>query len=82
MGRDPQRVRRRHQFHSLQFRVGLLGNIASVQRLPAELPVYLIAVLLGAAVGTALGIKRLPAPMILKALGVLLASAGLKLIFT
>ena len=61
---------------------GLLGNIASVQRLPAELPVYLIAVLLGAAVGTALGIKRLPAPMILKALGVVLAIAGLKLIFT
>ncbi len=61
---------------------GLLGNIASVQRLPAELPVYLAAVLLGAAVGTALGIKRLPAPLILKALGVVLAIAGLKLIFT
>jgi uncharacterized membrane protein YfcA len=61
---------------------GLLGNIASVQRLPAELPVYLLAVLLGAAVGTAFGIKRLPAPMILKALGVVLAIAGLKLVLT
>jgi uncharacterized membrane protein YfcA len=61
---------------------GLLGNIASVQRLPAELPVYLVAVLLGAAVGTTLGVKRLPAPMILKALGVVLTIAGLKLIFT
>ncbi len=61
---------------------GLLGNIASVQRLPTELPVYLVAVLLGAVVGTALGVRRLPAPMILKALGVVLAIAGLKLILT
>jgi uncharacterized membrane protein YfcA len=61
---------------------GLLGNIASVQRLPTELPVYLVAVLLGALVGTALGVRRLPAAMILKALGVVLAIAGLKLIFT
>lgn len=61
---------------------GLLGNIASVQRLPAELPVYLGAVLLGAAVGTGLGVRRLPAPIILKALGIVLAIAGLKLILT
>jgi uncharacterized membrane protein YfcA len=61
---------------------GLLGNIASVQRLPAELPIYLAAVLLGALVGTALGVKRLPAPMILRALAVVLAIAGLKLMLT
>ncbi len=61
---------------------GLLGNIASVQRLPAELPIYLAAVLLGAAVGTAHGVRRLPTPMILKALGVVLAIAGLKLMLT
>jgi uncharacterized membrane protein YfcA len=61
---------------------GLLGNYASVQRLPAELPVYLAATLLGAVLGTTLGVKRLPAPMILKALGAVLAIAGLKLILT
>jgi uncharacterized membrane protein YfcA len=61
---------------------GLLGNLASVQRLPQELPIYLGAALLGALLGTTLGVKRLPAPMILKALGVVLAIAGLKLILT
>jgi uncharacterized membrane protein YfcA len=61
---------------------GLLGNLASVQRLPAALPLYIGAVLLGALVGTALGIKRLPSAMILKALGVVLVIAGLKLIAT
>jgi uncharacterized protein len=61
---------------------GLLGNYASVQRLPSELPIYLAAAMAGALVGTALGVKRLPSGMILKALGVVLVIAGLKLIFT
>jgi uncharacterized membrane protein YfcA len=61
---------------------GLLGNLASVRRLPAELPIYLGAAMLGALVGTALGVKRLPSGMILKALGVVLVIAGGKLIFT
>ena len=61
---------------------GLLGNLASVQRLPSALPIYLAAAMLGALVGTALGVKRLPGGMILKALGVVLVIAGLKLIFT
>lgn len=59
---------------------GLLGNIASVQLLPAELPIYAVAVLLGAFVGTALGIGRLPVSGVLRALGLVLATAGLKLI--
>jgi uncharacterized membrane protein YfcA len=61
---------------------GLLGNYASVQRLPSALPIYLAAAMAGALVGTALGVKRLPSGMILKALGVVLVIAGLKLIFT
>jgi uncharacterized membrane protein YfcA len=60
---------------------GLLGNLASVQRLPSDLPIYLAAAMAGALVGTALGVKRLPSGIILKALGVVLAIAGLKLIF-
>ena len=58
---------------------GLLGNVASVQALPPHLPLFAGAVLLGAIIGTTLGIK-LPAGGLLKALGVVLAIAGLKLI--
>jgi uncharacterized protein len=58
---------------------GLLGNIAIVRALPPDLPIYGVAVILGAIVGTTLGI-RWSSPMILKALGVVLIVAGLKLI--
>lgn len=58
---------------------GLLGNFASVQQLPANLPLFAGAVLAGALVGTTLGI-RLQAPIILKALGVVLVVAGVKLL--
>lgn len=58
---------------------GLSGNIAIVRALPPELPLYAIAVVGGAAVGTTLGIRWRP-PVILKALGVVLIVAGMKLI--
>jgi len=58
---------------------GLAGNIAIVKTLPPNLPVYAVAVLLGAVVGTTFGI-RFATPMILKALGLVLVIAGLKLI--
>ncbi|WP_205480067.1 sulfite exporter TauE/SafE family protein [Sphingomonas arenae] len=58
---------------------GLLGNFASVQQLPSNLPLFAGAVLLGATVGTTLGI-RLHAPVILKTLGVVLVVAGVKLL--
>jgi uncharacterized protein len=58
---------------------GLLGNIAIVKALPPDLPIYAVAVALGAVLGTSLGI-RWTTPMILKALGVVLIIAGLKLI--
>lgn len=58
---------------------GLAGNYTIVQSLPAELPIYAVAVLIGALVGTTLGI-RLPSTAILKALGAVLFIAGLKLI--
>jgi uncharacterized membrane protein YfcA len=59
---------------------GLLGNIASVQSLPAELPMYAVAVLLGAVIGTTLGINQLAQKGVLKALALVLVIAGLKLI--
>lgn len=58
---------------------GLLGNVAVVKALPPDLWVYAIAVGLGALIGTTLGIQW-RAPMILKALGLVLLIAGLKLI--
>jgi uncharacterized protein len=58
---------------------GLLGNLASVQSLPSDLPLYAGAVLAGALLGTSLGI-RLATPLILRALGIVLLIAGLKLI--
>lgn len=58
---------------------GLLGNLASVQQLPPSLPLFAGAVLAGALVGTTLGI-RLQGPLILKALGIVLVVAGVKLL--
>lgn len=57
---------------------GLLGNIASVNALPANLPLLAGAVLLGALVGTTLGISRQAPTVILRALGLVLIVAGIK----
>jgi uncharacterized protein len=58
---------------------GLLGNLTSVQSLPSDLPLFAGAVLAGALLGSTLGIK-LATPLILRALGVVLVIAGLKLL--
>lgn len=58
---------------------GLLGNVASLKELPADLPLYAAAVLLGAVTGTTFGI-RVGTSAILKALGLVLVIAGFKLI--
>ena len=58
---------------------GLLGNLAIVRFLPPELPIYVVAVVLGALVGTAFG-TRFSIVYIRRALGLVLIIAGLKLI--
>ena len=58
---------------------GLLGNVAIVKALPANLAIYAPAAMLGAIIGTTFGI-RFAVPMILKALGAVLVIAGCKLI--
>ncbi|MGL4637841.1 MAG: sulfite exporter TauE/SafE family protein [Beijerinckiaceae bacterium] len=58
---------------------GLLGNLTSVQALPPDLPLFAGAVLAGALLGSTLGIK-LATPLILRALGIVLIIAGLKLL--
>lgn len=61
---------------------GLAGNIASVGRLPHQLPLFLASVAAGALLGTWLGVERLPRPWLLRTLGAVLLVAGAKLLFT
>lgn len=59
---------------------GLLGHASSVSQLPTALPLFVVAVLLGATVGTVLGIKKFSNEKIKRALGLVLIIAGLKLV--
>jgi uncharacterized protein len=68
-------------FIFLNSAAGLLGNFASVRALPAELPILLAAVGVGAVVGIWAGLWRLPRHRLLQALGVVLMIAGFKLLF-
>ncbi len=60
---------------------GLLGSLTTVGRLPTELPWFVLAVAIGAVVGTFVGIRRLSGPRLLQALGVVLLIASAKLAF-
>ena len=60
---------------------GLAGNVASMRALPAELPIFVGAVVLGAFAGTWMGAGKLPKPRLLQGLGLVLVIAGAKLIF-
>ncbi len=61
---------------------GLAGNYASVQNLPEQLPMYVFATMIGAVIGTTLGIRFYSAIAIRRALAVVLVIAGLKLLLT
>ncbi len=61
---------------------GLAGNYASVQNLPPQLPLFVAATMIGAVIGTTLGIKFYSASAIKKALSIVLLIAGLKLLLT
>jgi uncharacterized membrane protein YfcA len=60
---------------------GLLGNFSSISSLPTQLPLYVAAVMVGAFIGTRLGIKSFSNDGIKRALGAVLVIAGLKLFF-
>jgi uncharacterized membrane protein YfcA len=60
---------------------GLLGHISSVSELPDSLWLYAIAVIIGALIGTRLGIKQFSNDMVKRALGAVLLIAGAKLMF-
>lgn len=57
---------------------GLLGNLQSTSSLPSQLPVFFLAVLLGAFIGTRFGIKRFSSAGVKRALGFVLLIAGVK----
>lgn len=58
---------------------GLLGHASSVSKVPDSLPLFVIAVLTGALIGTRLGIEKFSNAGVKKALGFVLVIAGLKL---
>lgn len=60
---------------------GLLGNISSVNNIPAVLPLYVAFVLVGAFIGTRFGIHYFAHVGVKRVLGVVLLIAGLKLTF-
>lgn len=68
-------------FIFLNSAAGLAGNITSVGQLPPQLPIFLAAAALGALVGTAIGVERLPRAALLRVLGLVLVLAGAKLLF-
>lgn len=61
---------------------GLLGSFQTTRSLPGELPIFLIATLLGAFIGTRLGISKFSNTGIKRALGFVLLIAGAKFILT
>ncbi|WP_395623193.1 sulfite exporter TauE/SafE family protein [Sphingomonas daechungensis] len=69
-------------FIVLNSAAGLLGNLASVQKLPSELPILVASVFAGALVGTWLGVSRLPRHRLLQGLAIVLVIAALKLLLT
>ncbi len=60
---------------------GLAGNFAAVGTVPPALAVWLPAVAIGGLLGSEFGARRFSPPAIRRALAVVLAIAGLKLIF-
>ena len=60
---------------------GLSGNLARLASLPSTLPIWAIAVVAGAAIGSEVGNRRGRTLMLRSALSAVLVIAGLKLIF-
>jgi uncharacterized membrane protein YfcA len=59
---------------------GLLGHFSSVSQLPANIPIWGIAAVLGGWLGASYGSKRAPAPVLRQLLSLVLVVAGFKLI--
>jgi uncharacterized membrane protein YfcA len=60
---------------------GLTGNLARFASVPPSLPLWAVAVVVGAVIGSEIGSRRGRTFLLRRALGLVLAIAGLKLIF-
>jgi hypothetical protein len=60
---------------------GLLGNVSRLGAVPPEIPLWALAVALGALIGSAVGTRQNRNLLLRRALSVILVIAGLKLIF-
>lgn len=60
---------------------GLLGHLSSISKLPAPLPIWGVAVVIGGWIGAEYGSKRLPTPVLRQLLSLVLVVAGLKMLF-
>ena len=59
---------------------GLAGQLSTIDALPAELLPWSIAVVVGGAIGSWLGARRLPSPALRATLAAVLLVAGVKLV--
>lgn len=60
---------------------GLLGHLSSISRMPPQLPIWGVAVLIGGWIGAEYGSRRLATPALRQLLSVVLVVAGLKMVF-
>lgn len=60
---------------------GLLGHLSSLARVPAALPYWAVAVVVGGWIGAEYGSKRLPTPILRQLLSAVLVVAALKMLF-
>jgi uncharacterized membrane protein YfcA len=60
---------------------GLAGNVSRLAALPSTLLLWVVAVVLGAVIGSEVGNRRAPTLWLRRALSVVLVIAGFKLIF-
>jgi len=60
---------------------GLLGHFSSVSQLPANIPIWGAAAVLGGWIGASYGSKKAPAPVLRQLLSLVLIVAGAKMIF-
>jgi hypothetical protein len=60
---------------------GLLGQLASLDRLPADLGWWVVAVMSGGLIGSWLGARRLPSPALRVLLAAVLMVAGVRLVW-
>lgn len=61
---------------------GLLGALSSGVSIPEVAPYWILAVIIGGYLGAEIGSKRLKNPIILKLLGIVLVTAGIKMFLT